>query len=58
MRREVAERTIGAPQCVEPGTDGDDLGVEGRHRSNMKKLFNFMEHVGTVLNNHADVVGA
>jgi hypothetical protein len=56
IRTEVAERAIKAPVFVEPGLDGDELGVEGRHRNNMHKLFGFLGTVETVLNNHADLL--
>jgi hypothetical protein len=56
IRIEVAERAINAPVFVEPGLDGDELGVEGRHRNNMLSLFGFVEHVEKVLNNHADLL--
>ena len=55
-RAEVAERAILAPLYVEPGSDGDAMGVEGRHRHNMQKMFGFMAHVEKVLNNHADYI--
>ena len=41
---------------IEPGQEGDDLGIDGRHRHNMQKLFGFLHVVEKVLNNHADVV--
>ena len=53
---EVAARSIVAPYYVEPGTDGDLLGVEGRHRNNMQKLFGYLAHLETVVNDHADIV--
>ena len=44
-----------APLYVEPGADGDSMGLEGRHRNNMQKMFGFMDHVARVVNNHADL---
>ena len=44
-----------APMYVEPGKEGDELGIEGRHRHNMHKIFGFLHVVSKVLNNHADV---
>ena len=56
MRVEVADRSIVAPLYVEPGLDGDLMGVEGRHRHNMEKMFGFMGVVAQVLNNHAECI--
>jgi hypothetical protein len=44
-----------APAYVEPGTEGDTLGVEGRHRANMQRIFAYMAHLEKVVNNHADI---
>ena len=54
MQAEVAARSILAPQYIEPGADGDALGVEGRHRHNMQKLFGYLAHMEKVANDHAD----
>ncbi len=35
---EVAERATMAPQYVEPGADGDALGIEGRHRHHRQSV--------------------
>jgi len=51
----VAERAIEAPTYVEPGAEGDALGVEGRHRNNMGKLFGYLVHLAKVVINHADM---
>ena len=50
---EVAERAMLAPLCVEPGTEGDAPGVEGRHRNNIQKIFAYLAHLEKVVNNHA-----
>ena len=42
VRVEVAERAVMAPVYVEPGADGDAMGVEGRHRHNMQSIFGYM----------------
>jgi hypothetical protein len=52
-KSEVVERAILAPQYIEPGTEGDALGVEGRHRHNMQKLFGYLAHMEKVVNDHA-----
>ena len=54
VRAEVVERATLAPLYVEPGTDGDSLGVEGRHRANTQQLFGSLAHVEKVMNNFAD----
>ena len=56
IRTAVAERAINAPIYVEPGADGDELGIEGRHRNNMQNMFGFMAHVQKVLNGHAGLI--
>ena len=56
VRAEVAERAMLAPLYVEPGGDGDTMGIEGRHRNNMAKLFGFVDHAAKILNNHADIL--
>ena len=45
VRTEVAARAILAPLYVEPGREGDTLGVEGRHRNNMEQLFGYLAHM-------------
>ena len=50
VRAEVAERAIEAPTYVEPGAEGDALGVEGRHRNNMGKLFGYLGHLAKLVN--------
>ena len=45
---------IPAPVHVEPGSAGDSMGVEGRHRDNMQKIFGYLNHVNKVTNDHAD----
>ena len=53
---DVAARAILAPLYVEPGAAGDELGIEGRHRSNMGKLFDYLAHVERVTNENADLI--
>ena len=53
---DVAARAILAPLYVEPGSAGDELGIEGRHRSNMGKLFDYLAHVERVTNENADLL--
>ena len=52
VQKEVAERVMVAPLCVEPGAEVDTMGVEGRHRHNMQKLSGYMAQVEKVLNEH------
>ena len=54
VQKEVAERVTVAPLYVEPGAAGDTMGVEGRHRHNMQKLFGYMAQVEKVVNEHAE----
>ena len=54
VRAEKAERSMLAPVYVEPGQDGDSLGIEGRHRHNMEKIFGYLEHIAKVVNDHAE----
>ena len=56
--QEIAERVMVAPLYVEPGMDGDTMGVEGRHRHNMQKIFGYMAQLGKVVNEHADAFDA
>ena len=53
---EVADRGMAAPVYVEPGHDDDRLGIEGRHRSNMKKIYGYLVVVEAALKNHADLL--
>ena len=53
---EVTERVIPAPIYVEPGADGDKLGVAERDRKNVQKLFTYLNHVAKVVNVHADTL--
>ena len=56
VRSEKYERSILAPMYVEPGGDADTLGIEGRHRNNMEKIFGYLHHLEKVVNSHADDV--
>ncbi len=42
-----------APAYVEPGFEGDALGIEGRHRHNMENTFGYLHHLEQVVNSHA-----
>ena len=54
--QETAERAMVAPVYVEPGAAGDSLGVEERHRTNVRRLFLYMTHVEKLVNNHAEIL--
>ena len=56
VRAAAAERVSAAPVYVEPGTDGDSMGLEGRHRVNSKTVFQYMSQLARVMNDHADVL--
>ena len=56
VRAAAAERVSAAPVYVEPGTDGDSMGLEGRHRVNSKTVFQYMSQLAQVMNDHADVL--
>ena len=58
IKAEVSERVMVAPICVEPGAEGDAMGVEGRHRHNMQKLFGYLTHMEKVVNDHAEHLDA
>ena len=56
VRAAAAERVSAAPVYVEPGTDGDSMGLEGRHRVNSKTVFQYLAQLASVVNDHADVL--
>ena len=56
VRAAAAERVSAAPVYVEPGTDGDSMGLEGRHRVNSKTVFQNLAQLASVVNDHADVL--
>ena len=56
MQYETAARAILAPLYVEPGAAGDELSVEGRHKHNLSKLFDYLAHMERVTNENADIL--
>ena len=56
--KEIAERSMVVPIYIEPGQDGDTLGLEGRHRTNMQRLFNYCAHIENIAANHVDLPDA
>ena len=56
VRAAAAEKVAAAPVYVDPGAEGDSMGVEGRHRHNAKQIFQYLSQLERVMNDHADVL--